>query len=80
MVNSSKLELIIFEIWNLKGGAKMTVLELSNEEANTLIGILKVEKSDLEELIQQEGNPNDKKGLEQELERVNSILEKLYAV
>ena len=80
MVNSSKLELIIFEIWNLKGGAKMTVLELSNEEANTLKGILKVEKSDLEELIQQEGNPNDKKGLEQELERVNSILEKLYAV
>lgn len=58
----------------------MHVLELSNEEANTLKGILKVEKSDLEELIQQEGNPNDKKGLEQELERVNSILEKLYAV
>ncbi len=58
----------------------MPVLELSNEEANTLKGILKVEKSDLEELIQQEDNPKDKKGLEQELERVNSILEKLYAV
>lgn len=77
MINSSKLELIIFEIWNLKGGAKMPVLELSNKEANTLKGILKVEKSDLEELIQQEENPNDKKGLEQELERVTSILGKL---
>lgn len=58
----------------------MHALELSNEEANTLKGILKVEKSDLEELIKQEDNPKDKKGLEQELERVNSILEKLYAV
>lgn len=77
MINSSKFELIIFEIWNLKGGAKMPVLELSNEEANTLKGILKVEKYDLEELIKQEDNPKDKKGLEQELERVNSIFEKL---
>lgn len=55
----------------------MQVLELTNAEKQTLIGILKVEKSDLEELIQQEDNPKDKKGLEQELERVNSILEKL---
>ena len=77
MINSSKLELIIFEIWTLKGGAKMPILEFSNKEANTLKGILKVEKSDLEELIQQEENPKDRKGLEQELERVNSILEKL---
>lgn len=77
MINSSKFELIIFEIWNLKGGAKMPVLELSSEEANTLKGILKVEKYDLEELIKQEDNPKDKKGLEQELERVNSIFEKL---
>lgn len=77
MINSSKFELIIFEIWNLKGGAKMPVLELSNEEANTLKEILKVEKYDLEELIKQEDNPKDKKGLEQELERVNSIFEKL---
>lgn len=77
MINSSKFELIIFEIWNLKGGAKMPVLELSNEEANTLKGILKVEKYDLEELIKQEDNPKDKKGLEQELERVYSIFEKL---
>ena len=77
MINSSKFELIIFEIWNLKGGAKMPVLELSNEEANTLKGILKVEKNDLEELIKQEDNHKDKKGLEQELERVNSIFEKL---
>ena len=76
MINSSKLELII---WNkeFKGGEKVPVLELTNAEKQTLIGILKVEKSDLEELIQQEENPNDKKGLEQELERVNSILEKL---
>lgn len=58
----------------------MPVLELTNAEKQTLIGILKVEKSDLEELIQQEDNLKDKKGLEQELERVNSILEKLYAV
>ena len=58
----------------------MPVLELTNAEKQTLIGVLKVEKSDLEELIQQEDNPKDKKGLEQELERVNSILEKLYAV
>lgn len=58
----------------------MPVLELTNAEKQTLIGVLKVEKSDLEELIQQEDNPQDKKGLEQELERVNSILEKLYAV
>lgn len=55
----------------------MHILELSNKEANTLKGILKVEKSDLEELIQQEENPKDRKGLEQELGSVNSILEKL---
>ena len=76
MINSSKLELII---WNkeFKGGEKVPVLELTNAEKQTLIGILKVEKSDLEELIQQEENPKDRTGLEQELERVNSILEKL---
>ena len=55
----------------------MPVLELTEPEKQTLIGILKVERSDLEELIQQEDNLKDKKGLEQELERVSSILERL---
>lgn len=77
MINSSKLELIIFEIWNLKGGVMMPVLDLSNKEAQTLKGILLVEKSDLEELISNEDNAKDKKGLEVELERVNSMLQKL---
>lgn len=77
MVNSSKLELIIFEIWNLKGGVMMPVLDLSNKEANTLKGILLVEKSDLEELMSNEDNAKDKKELEGELERVNSMLQKL---
>lgn len=77
MINSSKLELIIFEIWNLKGGVMMPVLDLSNKETQTLKGILLVEKSDLEELISKEDNAKDKKGLEVELERVNSMLQKL---
>ncbi|MFR5892785.1 MAG: hypothetical protein ACLUG4_10220 [Bacilli bacterium] len=77
MINSSKLELIIFEIWNLKGGVMMPVLDLSNKETQTLKGILLVEKSDLEELISNEDNAKDKKGLEGELERVNSMLQKL---
>ena len=77
MINSSKLELIIFEIWNLKGGVMMPVLDLSNKEAQTLKGILLVEKSDLEELISNEDNAKDKKGLEVDLERVNSMLQKL---
>lgn len=77
MINSSKLELIIFEIWNLKGGVMMPVLDLSNKEAQTLKGVLLVEKSDLKELISNEDNAKDKKGLECELERVNSMLQKL---
>lgn len=77
MINSSKLELIIFEIWNLKGGVMMPILDLSNKEAETLKSILLVEKSDLEELISNEDNAKDKKGLEGELERVNSMLQKL---
>lgn len=77
MVNSSKLELIIFEIWNLKGGVMMPVLDLSNKEAQTLEGILLVEKADLEELMSNEDNAKDKKELEGELERVNSMLQKL---
>mgnify|MGYP006886080482 CR=1 FL=1 len=76
MINSSKLELII---WNkeFKGGEKVPVLELTNAEKQTLIGILKVEKSDLEELMSNEDNAKDKKEFEGELERVNSMLQKL---
>ena len=76
MINSSKLELII---WNkeFKGGEKVPVLELTNKEANTLKGILLVEKSDLEELMSNEDNAKDKKELEGELERVDSMLQKL---
>lgn len=77
MVNSSKLELIIFEIWNLKGGVMMPVLDLSNKEANTLKGVLLVEQQDLKELIETSDDPKDKKELEGELERVNSMLQKL---
>lgn len=77
MVNSSKLELIIFEIWNLKGGVMMPVLDLSNKEANTLKGVLLVEQQDLKDLIETSDDPKDKKELEGELERVNSMLQKL---
>jgi len=76
MINSSKLELII---WNkeFKGGEKVPVLELTNAEKQTLIGILRVEKSDLEELMSNEDSAKDKKELEGELERVDSMLQKL---
>ena len=76
MINSSKLELII---WNkeFKGGEKVPVLELTNAEKQTLIGILRVEKSDLEELMSNEDNAKDKEELEGELERVDSMLQKL---
>lgn len=77
MVNSSKLELIIFEIWNLKGGVMMPVLDLSNKEVNTLKGVLLVEQQDLKDLIETSDNSKDKKELEGELERVNSMLQKL---
>lgn len=77
MVNSSKLELIIIEIWNLKGGVMMPVLDLSNKEVNTLKGVLLVEQQDLKDLIETSDNSKDKKELEGELERVNSMLQKL---
>ena len=67
MVNSSKLELIIFEIWNLKGGVMMPVLDLSNKEANTLKGVLLVEQQDLNELIETSDDPKDKKNLKANL-------------
>lgn len=55
----------------------MPVLELTAEERNSLIGILKVEQSDLEDLISNETNEADKEGLQIELKRVNSMLDKL---
>ena len=76
MINSSKLELIILNK-EFKGGEKVPVLELTNAEKQTLIGILRVEKSDLEELMSNEDSAKDKKELEGELERVDSMLQKL---
>ena len=55
----------------------MPVLELTQKEAETLKGILLVEKSDLEDLITEEENARDKKGLKEELKRVESMLDKL---
>ena len=55
----------------------MPVLDLTNREANTLKGILLVEQQDLKELIKSADNSKDKKELEGELERVNSMLQKL---
>lgn len=55
----------------------MPVLDLTNREANTLKGILLVEQQDLKELIESADNSKDKKELEGELERVNSMLQKL---
>lgn len=55
----------------------MPVLDLSSKEANTLKGILLVEQQDLKELIETADNSKDKKELEGELERVNSMLQKL---
>ena len=55
----------------------MPILELTPKEAETLKGILLVEKSDLEDLITEEENARDKKGLKDELKRVESMLSKL---
>ena len=55
----------------------MPVLELTPKEAETLKGILLVEKSDLEDLVAEEENASDKKGLKEELKRVESMLDKL---
>ena len=55
----------------------MPVLELTQREAETLKGVLLVEKSDLEDLIAEEENARDKKGLKEELKRVESMLDKL---
>lgn len=55
----------------------MTVLELTCREAKSLYGILLDQKRDLEDLIKQETNEMNKKELEEELNRVNSIIQKL---
>ncbi|HQD92532.1 MAG TPA: hypothetical protein PK924_04590 [Bacilli bacterium] len=53
------------------------VLNLTDREVQTLVGILLVEEQDLKELIETADNPNDKAELEGELERVESIKSKL---
>ena len=55
----------------------MPVLELTPKESETLKGILLVEKSDLEDLVAEEENVRDKKVLNDELKRVESMLNKL---
>ncbi len=54
----------------------MPKLELTEKEAQTLNGILLVEEDDLKDLIQN-SDDKDKKELEEELERVKSIKDKL---
>jgi hypothetical protein len=61
----------------LKGGGRMPVLDLSSKEANTLKGILLVEQQDLKDLIETADNSKDKKELEGELKRVDSMIKKL---
>ena len=53
------------------------VLNLADKEAQTLKGILLVEQQDLKDLIESADNAKDKKELEGELERVNSMLQKI---
>ena len=55
----------------------MPILELTPKEIETLKGILLVEKSDLEDLVAEEENARDKKSLNDELKRVESMLNKL---
>ena len=55
----------------------MPVLDLSNKEANTLKGVLLVEQQDLKDLIETSDDPKDKKELEGELKRIDSMLQKL---
>lgn len=53
------------------------VLNLTDREAQTLKGILLVEQEDLKDLIKDCDNTKDKDELEEELERVNAILERI---
>lgn len=52
-------------------------LDISKAELETLKGILIVEQNDLKELVVNEDNPRDKKSLQAELNRVNSMLNKI---
>ncbi len=52
-------------------------LDISKAELETLKGILIVEQNDLKELVENEDNPRDKKSLQAELNRVNSMLNKI---
>ena len=55
----------------------LPVVDLTEKEAQTLKGVLLVEQQDLKDLIESADNAKDKKELEGELERVNSMLQKL---
>ena len=54
----------------------LMVLNLADKEAQTLKGILLVEQEDLKDLIEDCDNTKDKNELEEELRRVESILNK----
>lgn len=53
------------------------VLNLTEREAQTLKGILLVEQEELKDLIETSNDVKDKKELEGELSRVESMLEKM---
>lgn len=53
------------------------IVELTNEEINTLIGVLLVEKNELKELIKKEVNLRDKTSLKEEYAKVESMLNKI---
>ena len=65
---------ISITIW--KGGVVVPVLEFTQAEVKTLVGVLLVEQGELDNLIKTSSNSADKKELEEELKRVNSILQK----
>ena len=55
----------------------MVVLNLTEREVQTLKGVLLVEQQDLRDLIESSDNVKDKKELEGELARVETIIKKL---
>ena len=56
---------------------ELIVLNLSEREAQTLKGILLVEQEELKDLIETSNDVKDKKELEEELVRVESMLDKI---
>ena len=56
---------------------ELVVLNLSEREAQTLKGILLVEQAELKDLIETSNDVKDRKELEDELVRVESILASL---